>query len=222
MTLQQAGECYAMLLDSAAVPLRSDPQYMPPTVPSGGIAGHPTQQQITALSQHAQASVTNQMNPLQRVVQAQDRPNYRPLNSRLTRSQQPPNDRASFTPRTRHIFYDSGLGFPQGQGSRQQNLGRPHPSVHSARLQSYSALSSHAPSQGGQQMLSLDNLADAPISRLVDIFNQLARSVTVGEKTFHVSTVGGSDPRRRAKLDSRKQMLRRIQEITIAKRGRLK
>ena len=207
---------------SAGLPFQEQgvPQHMPSTFPSGGMAGGPTQQQMTALSQHAQALANNQMNTLQRVVQAQDHPNARPLNNLLTQSQQPPNGSASFTARAGQNFHSPGLGLPQGQGSLQQNLVvQPNPSTPSAGLQS-SAPPSQAPPQGGQQMLSLNSIAEAPLPHLINIFNQLARSVTEGEKSLQA--LGEPDPQRRAKLDNQKQIMLRIREIITARRGRSK
>ncbi|KAH9972703.1 hypothetical protein BGW80DRAFT_339666 [Lactifluus volemus] len=207
---------------SATVPFQEQavPQHIPPTFPSGGMAGGPTQQQMSALSQHAQSMANNQMNTLQRAVQAQDHPNTRPLNNLLTQSQQPPNGSASFTARAGQNFHlpGSGLSQGQGQGSLQNLVVQPNPSAPSAGLQS-SAPPSQAPSQGGQQMLSLNNIADAPLPHLINIFNQLARSVTEGEKTLQA--LGEPDPQRRAKLDNQKQIMLRIREIITVRRGRL-
>jgi hypothetical protein len=69
-------------------------------------------------------------------------------------------------------------------------------------------------------MLSLNNLADAPLPHLINIFNQLARSVSEGEKSL--LALGEPDPQRRAKLDNQKQFMLRIREIIGARRGRLK
>ncbi|KAH9955763.1 hypothetical protein BGW80DRAFT_293048 [Lactifluus volemus] len=209
---------------SAAVPFQEQavPQHIPPTFPSGEMAGGPTQQQISALSQqHAQAMANNQMNTLQRVAQAQDHPNGRPLNNLLTQSQQPPNGSASFTARAGQNFHPPGLGLPQGQkqGSLQHNLVvQPNPSAPSAGLQS-SAPQSQAPSQGGQQILGLNTISDEQLSKLINIFNSLAYSVTEGEKAFYAP--GRTDPQQRAQLDKHKQIMRHICELITFGRGRL-
>jgi hypothetical protein len=225
MTPDQARERFA-LMQASTTPFQeqSIPQHMLPTFPTGGMAGGSAQQQVAALSQHAQGPTNNQMNPLQRVIQAQDPMNTRPLNMLLAQSQQQQNG-PSFTSRVGQNLHPSGMGFPQGQGSLQQNLVQPTASVPSVNLPSSSAPSSHASPQGGQQMHGFGNIADAPVSQLVHLFNQLMHSVTEGEKKFLAASnsVGEADPQRqaiRAKLDSQKQFILRIRDIINAKTRR--
>ncbi|KAH9957259.1 hypothetical protein BGW80DRAFT_1565446 [Lactifluus volemus] len=117
---------------------------------------------MSALSQqHAQPMVNNQMNILQRVVQAQDHPSSRPLNNLLTQS--------ATAKWQRQLLRSGGSKLSPldwdflKDGSLQQNLVvQPNPSAPSAGLQS-SAPPSQAPPQGGQQMLSLNNIADVPL-----------------------------------------------------------
>jgi hypothetical protein len=222
LTHDQARERLAMM-QASTTPFQeqSIPQHMLPNFPTGGMAGGSAQQQVAALSQHAQGSINNQMNTLQRVIQAQDSLNTRPLNMLLAQSQQQQNG-PSFTSRVGQNLHPSGMGLPQGQGSLQPNLVQPTPSVPSVNLPSSSAPSSHAPPQGGQQMHGLNNMADASIPQLINLFNQLRHSVMEGEKSFLTASnsVGEADPQRQAvrtKLDNQKQLMHRIRDIINAK-----
>jgi len=182
------------------------------------------QQQMAALSLHNHVPTNNQLNPLQRPIQAQDHLNARPSNMLLAQGQQQPNG-SSFTSQVGQNLHPSGMGLPQGQGSLQQNFVQRTPPVPSANLQPSSAPSSQAPSQGGQQNYNLGNITDAPVQQLFNLFNQLKYAITEGEKKFRAAGNSGGevDPQRqalRAKLDSQKQVLFRIRDMIIAKTGR--
>jgi hypothetical protein len=226
ITADQARERLAAMQQASAASFQEQnvPQQMPPAFPPGGMTGGSIQQQMAALSQHTQVPTNNQMNSLQRPIQAQDHLNPRPLNALLAQGQQQQNG-SSFASRMGQNLHPSGMGLPQGQGSLQQNFVQRTPPVPSANLQSSSAPSSQAPSQGGQQILNLANIADAPVQQLWGLFNQLKHAITEGEKNLHAAgnPGGEADLQRQAlrtKLDSQKQVMLRIRDMIIAKSGR--
>ncbi|KAI0249895.1 hypothetical protein BJV78DRAFT_1224130 [Lactifluus subvellereus] len=213
-----------MQASSAPFQEQNVPQQMPPNFPPGGMTGGSIQQQMAALSQHTQVLTNNQINPLQRPIQAQDHLNARPLNILLAQGQQQQNG-SSFTSRVGQNLHPSGMGLPQGQGSLQQNFVQRTPPVSSANLQPSSAPSSQAPSQGGQQIYNLSNIAEASVPQLCTFFNQLKHAITEGEKNLHAAGNSGGevDPQRqalRAKLESQKQVMLRIREMIAMKTGR--
>ncbi|KAI0297271.1 hypothetical protein B0F90DRAFT_1740642 [Multifurca ochricompacta] len=228
ITREQAQERLAMMQASVASSFQeqSITQQVQSGFPAGGLTGSPAQQQMATLAHRPQASTNNSINPLQRVIQAQDPLRAHQLNMLLAQGQQQQNG-SSFASRVGQNLHPPGMGLPQGQGSLQQNFIQPSPSAPPVNPQSSSAPSaSQAPPLGGQQRHGLpNNIADASLPQLTTFHNQLIRVVMEGEKSLSAASSSGGegDAQRQAfrnKLDNQKQILLRIRELINAKSGR--
>lgn len=219
MTPQQARERFAMLQASSSRPFQEQtiPQQLPPGFPAGGMASGTTQPQMATISQRTQVSTNNQVNPLQRVIQA---PDSRQFGMLLTQNQQPQNG-SSFASRVAQNLNPPGMGLPQGQGSLQ-NFVQPSSSVPSANVQRSPAPSvSQAPPPGGQQVPGPpSNPADMPLPQLRGLFNQLMRAMVEGDKSLQALSSTGTEgemQQHRLKLELTKQRLHVLQELINAK-----
>ena len=221
MTQQQAREHLTRFqLQSHPFQDQNPPQQLPPGFPSGMPSGT-SQQQMPTFPQRAQVPNNNQINPLQRVIQAQDPSHAR--NMLLAQNQQQQNSSGFTSLAAQNVGPAAGMGLPQGPGSLQQNFVQPSPSVPHANAQPSSAPSgSQAPLTGGQQVPSLSgNLADLPLPQLRNIYAQLMRAMMEGEKNFQAasSSSGDSEMQRQLqnKLEVHKQRLRALQDLIHAK-----
>ncbi len=226
MTQQQALDRLAMIQASSAHSFQEQrvPQQLPPGFNTGGVPSGTTQQQITALSQRAQVSANNQINPLQRVMQSQDPSHARQSNLLLPGQQQ--QNGSSIASRMGQNPNPSGMGLPQGPGSLQQNFIQPSPLVPHANPQSSTPSTFQPPQPGAQQVSGPSgNLGDVPLPQLRALYTQLGHVVTEGEKNLQaMSSSGEGDTQRqqlRTKVELNKQRLRALQEvITVKMRAR--
>ena len=225
MTHQQALDRLAMMQASAqAFQEQGVPQQLPPGFNAGAMPSGATQQQITALSQRAQAN--NQINTLQRAM-AQDPPHARQFNMLLPgqqqqqQQQQQPNG-SGIASRMGQNLNPSGMGLPQ-PGSLQQNFLQPSPSVPHANPQpSSNPSASQIPQPGAQQVPGPPgNLADVPLPQLRALSTQLLHVVMEGEKNLQAtSSSGEGDIQRqqvRARIEVNKQRLRALHEVISMK-----
>jgi hypothetical protein len=224
MTQQQALERLAMMQASSGHSFQQEqrvPQQLPPGFNTGGVPSGTTQQQIAALSQRAQVSATNQINPLQRVMQPQDPSHARQFNMLLPGQQQ--QNGSGIASRLGQNLNPSGMGLSQGPGSLQQNFIQPSPSVPHANPQSSSTPSAFQPPQPGTQQVSgpSGNLADVSLPQLRALYTQLGHVVTEGEKNLQaMSSSGEADAQRqqlRTKVELNKQRIRALQEVMTVK-----
>ena len=221
MTQQQAMERIAMMQASPAHPFQeqSAPQQLPPGFNAGGMSSGTTQQQIATLAQRGQVPTSNQMNPLQRVTQAQDSSHARQFSMLLPQGQQNGSALAS---RMGQNFNPSGMGLSQGPGPLQQNFIQPSPSVPHANAQSSSAPSaSQPPPTGAQQVSGLSgNIAGMPLPQLRALYTQLLHIVLEGDKNLQASSSSGEGDvqlQLRAKVENNKRFLRALQDVISAK-----
>jgi len=222
MTHQQAMDRLAMIQASSAHAFQEQgvPQQLPPGYNTGAMQGGTAQQQIAAISQRAQVSGNNQINPLQRVMQAQDpsHPSHARQFSMLLPGQQQQNG-SGIGSRMGQNLNSSGMGLSQGPGSIQQNFIQPSPSIPHANSQSSSTPSVSQISQPGAQQVSgpLGNLVEVPLPQLRALSTQLQHVVIEGEKNLQApSSAGEGDIQRqqlRAKIELNKQRLRALQEV---------
>jgi hypothetical protein len=222
MTHQQALDRLAMMQASSAhFQEQSVRQQLPPGFNAGAMPSGTTQQQIAALSQRAQVSANNQINTLQRVIQAQDPSHARQFNMLLPgqEQQQQQQNASGIASRMGQNLNPSGMGLPQGPGSLQQNFIQPSPSVPHANPQPSSTPSaSQIPQPGAQQVSGPPgNLADVPLPQLRALSTQLLHVVMEGEKNLQApSSSGEGDIQRqqlRAKVELNKQRLRALHEV---------
>ena len=227
MTQQQALDRLAMMQSAQSFQEQSVPQQLPPgfnaAMPSGA-----TQQQIAALSQQrAQVSANNQINSLQRAIQAQDPSHARQFNmlvpGQQQQQQQQQQNGSGIASRMSQNLNPSGMGLPQGAGSLQQNFIQPSPSVPHANPQPSSTPSTSQIPQPGAQQVSVppNNLGDVPLPQLRALATQLLHVVTEGEKNLQAtSSAGEADVQRqqlRAKVELNKQRLRALHEVISMK-----
>jgi hypothetical protein len=223
MTQQQALDRLAMMQASAhSLQEQGVPQQLPPGFNASAMPSGTTQQQIAALSQRAQVSANNQMNTLQRAIQAQDPSHARQFNMLLPgqqQQQQQQQNGSGIASRMGQNLNPSGMGLPQGPGSLQQNFIQPSPSVPHANPQPSSTPSaSQIPQPGAQQVTGPPgNLADVPLAQLRALSTQLVHVVMEGEKNLQAtSSSGEGDIQRqqlRAKIELTKQRLRSLHEV---------
>jgi len=221
MTQQQALERFSMMQASSSHNFQEQnvSQQLPPGFNAGGMPGGATQQQIAALSQRAQVSTNNQINPLQRAIQAQDPSHARQFSMLLPQSQQ--QNGSGLASRISQNVNPPGMGLTQGPGSLQQNFIQPSPSVPHANAQSSSAPSaSQNPPPGVQQVSGTSgNLASMPLPQLRALSTHLLRIVMEGEKNLQTGGSGEGDIQRqlRAKVENNKRYLLALQEVINAK-----
>jgi hypothetical protein len=218
MTMQQARERVAMMQASAphSFPDQAIPQQLPPGFPTGGLPTGATQQQIAALSQR---STNNQMNPLQRVIQAQEPSHARQFGMLLAQGQQ--QNGSGFATRVGQNG-NPGMGLSQGQGALQPNFVQPSPSVPPASVQPSAPSASQVPPPGGQPVPGPPNMAEMPLQQLVTLYTQLRRAIGEGEKVFQTASNSGGDGdlqqrQLRSKIDGYKQRLHVVHDLIQAK-----
>jgi hypothetical protein len=219
MTHNQALDRLAIMQASSAHSFeeRSAPQQLPPGFNAGGVPSGNAHQQMDTLSQHAQVSANNQINTLQRVIQAQD-PSHAHQFNMFPPDQQQQNG-SGIASRMGQNINPSGIGFPRGPGSLQQHFIQSSPSVPHANPQPSSTPSaSHIPEPGAQQVSGPPGtLADVPLPQLRALSTQLLHVVMEGEKNLQAtSSSGEGDIQRqqlRAKIELNKQRLRALHEV---------
>ncbi|KAI9512951.1 hypothetical protein F5148DRAFT_560177 [Russula earlei] len=220
MTQQEARERFS-IMQASHFQEQNAPQQVPPRFPATMPSGT-AQQQLAAFSQRAQVSTNNQMNPLQRVIQAQDPSSHaRPFGMLLAQNQQQQNN-SGFGSRVGQNVGPPEMGLSSGPGSLQQNFVSPSPSVLPANIQSSSAPSaSQAPTTGGQQIPGPNNLSEIPLNQLRNFYTQLMRAVMEGEKNIQAASSSGGDGdiqrQIRAKVDLYKQRMLALQEVISSK-----
>lgn len=226
MTHQQALDRLAMMQANAhSFQEQSVPQHLPGGFNAGAMPSGTTQQQIAALSQRAQVSANNQINSLQRVIQAQDPSHSRQFNMLLPgqQQQQQQQNGSGIASRMGQNLNSSGMGLPQAPGSLQQNFIQPSPSVPHANPQPSSTPLTSQISQPGAQQVSgpAGNLADVPLPQLRALSTQLLHVVMEGEKNLQAtSSPGEGDLQRqqlRAKIELNKQRYHVLQAAIHSK-----
>jgi hypothetical protein len=222
MTMQQARERVAMMQASAPHSFQDQatPQQSPPGFPTGGFPSGGMQQQIALLSQRAQASTNNQMNPLQRMIQAQEPSHARQFGMPLAQGQQ--QDGSGFATRLGQNGNPTGMGLSQGQGALQPSFVQPSPSVPPTNVQPSALSASQVPPPGGQPVPDPSNiLAEMPLQQLVALFVQLRRAVGEGEKILQTASNSGDGDLQlrqlRSRIDGYKQRLLEVHDLIQAK-----
>jgi hypothetical protein len=221
MTHKQALDRLAIVQASSAHSFeeRSAPQQLPPGFNAGGVPSGNAHRQMDILSQYAQVSSNNQINTLQRVIQAQDPSHARQFNMLLPGQLQQQNA-SGIASRMGQNLNPSGMGLPQGPGSLQQNFIQPSPSVPHANPQPSSTPSaSQVPQPGAQQVSGPPgSIVDVPLPQLRALFTQLLHVVMEGEKNLQATSSSGEgdiqqQQQLRAKIELNKQRLRALHEV---------
>jgi hypothetical protein len=225
MTQQQALDRLAMMQASAhSFQEQSVSQRLPPGFNAGATPSGTNQQQTAALSQRAQVSANNQINTLQRVMQAQDPSHARQFNMLLPGQQeqqeqeQQPQNGSGIASRMGQNLNPSGMGLPQGPGSLQQNFIQPSPSVpHANPHPSSTPSASQIPQPGAQQVSGPPpSLADVPLPQLRALYTHLLHIVMEGEQNLQAISSGEGDMQRQQlqdKIELNRQRLRALHEI---------
>jgi hypothetical protein len=221
LTQQQALDRISMLQASAGHPYQGQnvPQQLPPGF-NAGMPANAIQQQMSmaTLSQPDRDSTNNQINPPQRIIQAQG-PSYgHQFNMLVPQGQQQQNG-SGLASRMGQNLNPPGIGLPQEPASPQPNFIQSSPSIPHANAQIPSAPSASQPPP--QQVFGTsDSLTNMPLPQLRALYTQLLRIVMVGEKNLQTASGSGeSDTQRqlRAKIDNNKRYLLALQELIIAK-----
>lgn len=219
--MQQARERVAMMQASAPHSFQDQatPQQLPPGFPTGGLPSGAMQQQMALLSQRAQASTNNQMNPLQRMIQALEPSHARQFGMPLAQGQQ--QDGSGFATRVGQNGNPTGMGLSQGHGALQPSFVQPSTSVPPANVQPSAPSASQVPPPGGQPVPGPSNMAEMPLQQLVALFVQLRRAMGEGEKLLQTASNSGDGDLQqrqlRSRIDGFKQRLIVVHDLIQAK-----
>ena len=203
---QRAVEHLTMTPASSAPPFQeqSIPQQSPLGFIAGGMPSGTSEQQMVSISQRVGFSTNCQINPLQRLIQAQD----------PSQGQRQESDCGLGSHMGPGQNLDSsGMGLSQGL---QQNFIQPSPSF----PQPSSAASASQPQPGAQQAFGPGKLSAMSLPQLRQLSGQLLRIVMESEKNLPAAgSSGENDIQRqlRFKVENNKRYLRMLQEIISAR-----
>ncbi len=212
MTHIQALDRLAMMQASSAHSFfkeRSAPQQLAPAINAGGVPSGNAHQQMDSLSQHAQVSINDEINPLHRVIQTQNASLLRQFNMQGPQLQNdsgfPSRMPSNPNPLRMDPPWDS-----QGPGSMQENF----PPVAYTNVPPFSAPSASQPPPGP---CLANSIYDVPLSQLRALSTRLVHIVMEEEKNLRSSNEGDIQQQLRAKIEHNKLRLRALQEIINAK-----
>jgi hypothetical protein len=196
MTHQQALDRLAVMQASAhSFQEQGVPQQLPPGFNVGGVPSGDAHRQMDTLSEHAQVSTNDQMNPLRRAIHICQGPQLQNDSGLISHMPSNPNPLRMDPPQ------DS-----QGPGSMQENFSP----VPYANVPSSSATSTSQPHR-------FNSILDVPLPQLRELSTQILHLVIEAETNLQTTSSFGEDgiqrQQLRAKIELNKQRLRSLDEV---------